>query len=103
MFEKRGVLLLSAALSATVAAAETLVDPMRPDGAAAPSAAGAAALRLQAVLVSPGRRLAVINGRVLREGERIAGARLLRIAERAVELERGGRRIVLRTVESVRR
>jgi hypothetical protein len=64
------------ALAANPVAAEDLPDPMRPAVAAAKSdsdQAGAAVgdLVLQSVLVSSQRRVAVISGQVVPEGERM--------------------------------
>jgi len=78
---------------------EALPDPMQPPARARPAKrarASAPSWRLQSVLVSPGRRVAVINGRALAVGERIHGARLVAIHPGHVVLQQGSRRIVVR-------
>ncbi len=90
-----------AASSATQAAlAQPLADPMRPPAAPAPEQAGGEAAtpqpRLQSVLISPSRRLAVIDGRVVRLGERVGDATLAAISESQVVLQRAGGRETLR-------
>lgn len=100
----------AAAAAATVAghagapSAQTLPDPTRPPAAAIPAAATAAAApaavpQLQSVLVGPvsgARRIAVIDGESVRVGESFHGARVVRIADNEVELQRGRERQVLR-------
>lgn len=93
---------LFAGSSASQAAlAQALRDPMRPPAAAEASAlqgAGAApaAARLQSVLISPGRRVAVIDGRVVRLGERVGDATLVAISESQVVLQRADARETLK-------
>ena len=60
-----------------------------------------ASLKLQAILRTTGTARAVINGRTLRVGEQVAGARVLAIGERSVRLERQGQRITLPLVASL--
>lgn len=81
--------------------AETLPDPTRPpaaalSGAAAPQEKGEGEAVLQAVLISPGRKEAMINGQTLSLGGRFGEARLIRIGEGEVVLETGG---VLKTLK----
>jgi hypothetical protein len=68
---------------ATLAAA---VEPSRP----------APAFMLQAISEREGRPVAIVNDRLLREGDSIDGARIVRIAKDEVELELQGRRVLLR-------
>jgi MSHA biogenesis protein MshK len=94
------VRLLAALAFAHGAAAETLTDPTAPPAgygaAAAPAAEASAALRLQMIVRGPGEtRTAVIDGRSVRVGDAIGGARVLRISDRAVVLDRGGARQTL--------
>jgi hypothetical protein len=51
---------------------------------------------LQAISEKDGHTVALINDRLLREGDAIDGARVITIAADSVELEIGGRRVVLR-------
>ena len=88
---------------ARAAEPSTLRDPTRPPAAAfAPQAgtpAPSALPQLQSVLLgaAPGaRRIALIDGESVRVGDSFRGARVLRIADSEVELQRGGERQVLR-------
>jgi hypothetical protein len=89
--------LLAAALPSQAA---ELDDPTRPShySATAETAAeqGPAALVLNSTLISPARRLAVINGRTLGRGEMIGDARVIDIQPDRVYLERAGARVTLR-------
>lgn len=71
-----------------------LPDPTRPIGAA--RAAPAGGLALQSTLVSPSRRIAVINGRTVGVGERIGDAVVADIRPYEVVLDRNGRETRLR-------
>ena len=81
--------------------AQALGDPMRPPAeASSPIARGEAqggtSSRLQSVLISPGRRVAVIDGRTVGIGERVGDATLIAIAESEVTLQRGAERQTLK-------
>lgn len=86
---------------ATGAHAEPVDDPMRPP--AQESTAGPAdphpGWSLTSVLIADDRRLAIINNRVLREGDSVAGARVVRIEADHVLIRHAGgeRRLSLRT------
>jgi MSHA biogenesis protein MshK len=91
---------------AAVAIAETaqrLPDPTRPPAAALqvlPGTGAAAAdvlPQLQSVMLGAAgsQRIAVIDGQSVRVGERFRGARVVRIADSEVELQRGRERQVL--------
>lgn len=87
---------MTALLAAIPAVAGEVKDPTRPPSltpAVAPAAAPSATRpwRLSSVLISPDRRVAVIDGNVLRLGERIDGAELVEIQSHAVKLRRGER------------
>lgn len=71
--------------------AQAIVDPTRPPHAIASSEAapGAAANQLQSILISPGRRVAVINGETVALGGRIGDATVVKIGPTAVTLKRG--------------
>lgn len=80
--------------------AEELVDPTRPSHVAAASDSNttrAPAWHVESIIVSPGRRLAVVNGRVVGVGDRIGGAKVTEILPYEVRLEYQGeiRRISL--------
>jgi MSHA biogenesis protein MshK len=81
-------------LAATAAAAQVLSDPTRPPAAAgeAPAEARVEAppSRLQSVLISPGRKLAVIDGQTVALGGRLGDSIVVAIAPTQVILQTGG-------------
>ena len=96
-------------LPGLVLAAE-LDDPTRPTALAPPPAveqstpaaapAASPGWRLQQTLTAAGRRLAVINGVILKEGDRINGARLVQVRPGRATLELArGQRLELRLAE----
>ena len=77
-----------------VAAAQpqpTGTDPTRPPSfsASGDAVAPASAQRLQSILIAPGRRLAVIDGRTVPLGGRIGGATVVQVSETHVMLRQG--------------
>lgn len=94
--------LLAGSSASQAALAQALGDPMRPPATPGPASAEAAAdsakaaARLQSVLISPRRRVAVIDGRVVRLGERIGDAKLVAISESHVVLQGPAGREILR-------
>jgi MSHA biogenesis protein MshK len=73
--------------------AQQLRDPTRPPNfaAARPEAAEAPSdLVLQTVLVSPERRNATVNGRLVRVGDTVSGMRVIEIRESTVVLRGPG-------------
>jgi hypothetical protein len=52
-------------------------------------------LALQAVSERDGQPVAILNGQLVRVGDVLAGARILRIAPDSVEIERDGRRVTI--------
>lgn len=68
-----------------------IADPTRPPGAALTAAVTGeqvdVALVLQSVIVSPERRVAVINGRSVRTGDRVGDAEVMEISRSRVRLE----------------
>jgi MSHA biogenesis protein MshK len=91
------VLTVAAALLATGApAAQGLVDPTRPPHlGAVPMKTGAqgdgppGAYRLESVILSAGRKLAVINGTTVPLGGKIGDGRLVRVSESGVAIQSG--------------
>lgn len=88
------VMLLSAG-----AQAETLPDPTRPPAELGASATtpGAALTEevLQSVILSPGRHAAIINGQLVRVGERYGEAKLVAVSEgQAILKGAQGRRVL---------
>jgi hypothetical protein len=94
-------LLLSCLLVARVHAAEpALHDPTQPYNAVAVDAAGPVGaptprFRLTGVLISPTRRIAILNGKPCQEGQRVAGAELWKIESRSVQLRDGNHEFVV--------
>ncbi len=78
------------------------MDPFRPFPAVETftpnAAAGGVKLRLSAVLISPYRRQAVINHRLVAVGGRIGSARILEIDPRGVLVLRQGKRLWLQLI-----
>jgi hypothetical protein len=86
-------------------AADALEDPLRPANRAQPTAATPVDVdtgdwHLESTLISSGRRVAIINGRAVRAGDAIAGARLLRVEPGAAHLRHDGRRFTIRRPET---
>lgn len=97
------VLSLGLMILAPAVQGEPVDDPMRPPvRESTPSASDSQphpGWSLTSVLIADDRRLAIINDRVLREGESIAGARVVRIEADHVLIRHadGERRLSLRT------
>lgn len=101
MSDRRRWALAFAAVSGVAAAQSGLDDPTRPTSLSEPDAPQSVAAqgprwRLQSTLVADTRRVAVINGRTLMQGERIDGAMLVDVRPDGVTLEHEGRRVTLR-------
>jgi hypothetical protein len=84
------IVLVAAAAAGRVLAGD-LRDPMRPAGA--PAAARPApiySLKLEGVIAGD-KRVAIVNGRLVRAGDSVAGARLLEVLAHGVRSERAGK------------
>lgn len=96
---KQGMALAGTLIAAaTAASAQGLADPTRPPASLAapgsvPVASGGPVL--QSVMLSPGRKLAMINGQVVALGGRYGSARLVRLTDSEAELKDGAETIVL--------
>ncbi|HET7649335.1 MAG TPA: hypothetical protein VFL15_01370 [Gammaproteobacteria bacterium] len=103
---KRSVTLLAILLAASTLAhaGDNLPDPMRPDTLSAVSGRGAVpGWDLNSILISAGRRLAVINGRTVAPGDTVNGARVLEISAGEVKLSVRGKTLMLHLIpESVK-
>lgn len=92
-FVRQRTLLVVSGLFLTLSATSALAwyDPMRPqgDGAAALKSEPETPLSLTSILMAHQRRVAIVNGRVITEGDRINGYRVVSITDRQVELEKG--------------
>ncbi len=83
--------LCAALLLAGIAPAGELRDPMRPAGApAAVRPAPVHTLKLEGIIAGA-RRVAIINGRLVRAGDTINGARILEVFAHGVRYERAGK------------
>lgn len=78
-----------------------LSDPTRPLQETVPTQRVLPALKLNSVLISEQRRLAVINGQTVAEGEQVGGAKVLRISSDRVLLQRAGQPVEIRLHSSV--
>lgn len=88
------------------AAAQALIDPTRPPDVAEAAGDTLNASRgplLQAVLISTGRRYAVIDGHQVGLGAKIGAARIVGITESAVILEGASGRTTLKLLPGVGR
>lgn len=89
-------------LIAAGAGAQAVQDPTRPPAQLVKPSLDAplsGAPQLQSILVARGaggRRVAVIDGAMVRVGDKVRGARVVAITQGDVQLARGGRREVLK-------
>lgn len=84
---------------AAVASAQGMTDPTRPPGgmaAAAGDEAAAGGPVLQSVMLSPGRKVAMISGEIVVLGGRYGSARLVKLTESEAVLKNGPETTVLR-------
>lgn len=100
------ILMLHAAYLPMLTRADVLVDPTRPPVRAeqekpAPAIAERRSWALESTLVSPERRVAVINGKLVSEGESVDGARVIAIRKRDVLLSAQGRRMTLQLLPDI--
>ena len=88
---RRLTTLLALLAMASTASAQAFRDPMRPAGAApAPSAvARATPIKLEGI-ISGAVRVAIVNGRVVREGDTVNGAAITQILADGIVLSRAG-------------
>ncbi len=79
-------------LLANAAQAQTFRDPMRPPGSAPAKStvARVAALKLQGVITGA-VRVAIVNGRLVKAGDEVAGARIVEVLAGGVRYTRAGR------------
>ena len=80
----------AALLFASPAFAQAVRDPMRPAGAVAAARPRAiSTLKLEGVIAGS-VRVAIVNGRLVRAGDDVAGARILEVLNDGVRYSRGG-------------
>ena len=84
-------LCLAPLLLSTGVQAQTFRDPMRPPGTATATLrpAKASSLKLEGV-ISGAVRVAIVNGRLVRAGDEIAGARIIEVLANGVRYSRAG-------------
>ena len=98
MFKSTGVLVvLVVSLGAVTAHAAELQDPTQPLAGVKRSGGSISIVRsdltLDSILISPTRRIAVINGRSLGEGDFLDEVEVMLIEENGVDVRKNGRRI----------
>lgn len=95
--------LASALGCCALASAQALRDPTRPpEASASPGAAESAPpARLQSVLISPGRRSAIIDGALVPLGGNVGGAKLVAVRETEVVLRKDGETEILKLYPAV--
>lgn len=93
------IFLLIVPCAAVTAGAQGLTDPTRPPGVlsgpAIDGAAGGGPV-LQSVMLSPGRKVAVISGKMVVLGGRYGSARLVKLTESEAVLKDGAETTVLK-------
>lgn len=92
------------ALGPTAAAGQLVSDPMRPPEGIetkAPETVLEAGPVLQSVVIAPGHRAAIINGQLVRQGEKYGDSVLVKVAENEVVLRSGGETQVLKLYAGV--
>lgn len=101
----RYLLALGACLLPVILHAGALIDPTRPAGLehAPPKRTQPArhGWRLDSTLVAPDRRVAVINGQHVSEGETVDGARVIEIRQLDVLIQGAGRRMTLQLLPDI--
>ncbi len=87
----------------SAAVAQVMVDPTRPPGGLTDTAGSAAVGGpvLQSVMLSPGRKVAVISGEAVVLGGRYGEARLVRLTESEAVLKNGDETMVLKLYPQV--
>lgn len=89
----QGIAVIMGAIAAGHVGAETLIDPTRPPGAAMSGEDGGeiepAGPVLQSVMLSSGRKMAVISGQTVRVGEKFGDATLVRVSDQEAVLRAG--------------
>jgi hypothetical protein len=80
-------------MTAQPALADRLIDPTRPANAKAISSGekAEAGVRLEAILRSDGAHLAIVNGKVVRAGDRIGATRIDDVLADGIRYTRDGR------------
>jgi len=102
---KFGAILIAAWLACAQVHAAPFADPTQPPGASAgvpdPAKGSPEGPRLQSVLISPNRRVAVIGGQTVPLGGLYGASRVVRITEGEVVLQTGQERQTLKLFSDV--
>jgi MSHA biogenesis protein MshK len=97
---------VSLASTGALATAEELVDPTRPADVMPLMIGGASGsggtFELNSVLISPERRIAIVNGIRVKQGDQIDGAEVLEINPGGVRLKAEGETFEVRMTASVK-
>lgn len=95
---RKMVFLLLASLTLTAGAQGLMADPTRPPGVLAATGDGVATGGpvLQSVMLSPGRKIAMISGEMVALGGRYGSARLVKLTESEAVLKDGADTTVLK-------
>lgn len=83
--------------------AELLRDPTRPYSAPTYTEAGIKSFTVTAVFVSQERRIAIVNGRRVTEGDRIGGATVVEILPDRLRLNLNGKELIARVLPTALR
>ena len=84
----------------SVWAEEPLRDPTRPANARSLTAVPGMTFKVTAVFLSGQRRLGVVNGRLVAEGDGVDGARVVEVLPSAIRLEYQGKVVTARLLDS---
>jgi MSHA biogenesis protein MshK len=101
----RRQLALCALLTALPVFGSALIDPTRPAGQGSTATVRAHTAHsdwtLDSTLVAPDRRVAVINGKRVSEGETVDGARVIQIRKLEVLIQAAGKRKTLQLLPDI--
>ena len=104
-FARSAGLLIALVGGMSSATAQIANDPTRPPAGYATEAAEAATdgggLTLQSILITPSHKAAIISGVMVKEGEKLGGAVLVKVAENEVVLRTAGVSQVLKLYPGV--
>jgi len=78
-------------MTAQAATADRLADPTRPATARAVVAETVETFKVEAIMNSNGRPLAIVNGKVVRPGDSVGAARIEEVLSNGVRFKRDGR------------
>lgn len=92
-------LLVMGLLVVTAPVVQALQDPTQPSQYRA--VAKRIDLNLESILFSETRRVAVINGKALQEGENLGGAKIVSIGKDTVRVQRQGKTIYLKLKQPI--